>query len=330
MKSNTFKVKFAILVATQIALLAACSKDPIEPVEISSNELSPNVISCIYTQQIDGVLEICKTHNQEHSTLTTSNGKDKWWPKHSPVSNEILFYQSNRTRDINDYSSASLWMINTSGGLEELIPQGAFGWDKQGQCNWSHDGSSTLMAAVDSAIGTWQVYITDANGENPARITKRNEVDYFDPIFNLDDRTILCSTVPEGEDMVNSNIEIVRIDIISGEEERLTFNKFRDHHPDISPDGNTILFESLVDPDYLSIGKWAIKEMNLSSMAEYVLIEDNNINLFPKYSQSGELIYLTELNIETFQMNAVVYSIVNKQKSYVIQTENITMNPDPI
>ena len=131
MKFNAFKIKFAILVATQIVLLAACSKDPIEPLENSSTGLAPSAISCIYTQQIDGVFEICKTYNQEHSTLTPFNGKDKWWPKHSPINNEILFYQSNNARDINDYSSASLWKINTSGGIEELIPQGAFGWDKQ-------------------------------------------------------------------------------------------------------------------------------------------------------------------------------------------------------
>ena len=312
-----------------IVLLNSCEKESYEPTETLPLGDASETVSCVYTQKVSGQFEICKTENDSHTTLTDANGLDKWWPKHSTSRGEILFYQSESSREINDFESASLCKLNANNETITLIPEGSFGWDKQGLCNWAHSGNEIVMAAVDSTLGTWQVYITDANGGNPKRITTRDDVDYFDPIFSLNDKKIYCSSIPENEELLNSNIEIMRIDVNSGEEERLTYNNYRDHHPDISPDENFLIYESLIDPDYLSIGKWAIKELNLATSAERIVIEDDNINLFPKYSATQNLIYLTELEIETFQMRATVYNTSTKEKFPVNETEDITMNPDP-
>ena len=326
-KTTWMKVYWKTLVL--LALLSACKKEAINPVDLPSSDDITASISCVYTQKIDGRFEICKSENGTHTVLTKANGLDKWWPKHSASRGETLFYQSDNSRDINDYGSASLWKLGANNESSLVIAQGSYGWDKQGLCNWSYSGNEIAMAAVDSAIGTWQVYITNSNGENPRRITTRDDVDYFDPVFSLDGKKIYCSTIPENEVKLNSNIEIMRVDVASGQEERLTFNNFRDHHPDISPDESSVIYESLIDPDYLSIGKWAIKELDLSTSAEKIIVEDDNINLFPKYSSSEHLIYLTELNIESFQMKATIYNTSTNEKYDVNETENITMNPDP-
>jgi len=327
--SKTIGMKVFWKVLVLLVLLNGCEKEPLDNSKAPSIDETTLNISCFYTQKIEGRFEICKSENGKHSTLTKANGKDKWWPKHSALRNETLLYQSDNTRDVNDYASASLWMLDTNHNQTLLIEQGAYGWEMQGLCNWSHSGNEIVMAAVDTAIGRWQVYITDANGEFPRRITTRDDVDYFDPVFSNDDKKVYCSAIPESEPKVNSKIEIMRVDVATGIEERLTYNDHRDHHPDVSPDEKTIIYESLVDPDYLSIGKWVVKELDLSTSSEKIVIEDDNINLFPRYSSVAHLLYLTELNVETFQMQATIYNTSTDEKFNVNDTENITMNPDP-
>lgn len=283
----------------------------------------------IYTSNASGSFEIWQAIGETHTQLTNDGDADKWWPRYSAESNKILFYSSDLSRDINDYSKASLWVMNTDGSeARELIPLGAFDWKLQGMAEWSFDGNKIVMCAVDPEIGTWQIYITDADGTMPKRISTRDEVDYLDPIFDHEAQQLYCITTPEGAELTDRNYEVFRIDIETGMEERLTNNDRRDNHPHLSPDGKTIVYESLVDPNYLSIGKWALMSLDLSTAAEKELLNDNHINLFPRFSVSGSDLYYTRMNIETVMMSVARLHMADSSTELIVDDAFQSLNAD--
>ncbi|MEX2597551.1 MAG: hypothetical protein WEC59_11535 [Salibacteraceae bacterium] len=325
------KTIYSVL-AICLATLIGCNKDTdFAPPEIPVND--PNEVNptgFVYASNESGKFEIWSYEAETSRQLTDDDEVDSWWPRYNRNSDKILFYQSKSSRDVNDFENADLMLMNSGGqSVSTLIKSGSYDWSKQGMADWSNDGEQIVLTAVESSIGSWQVYITENQGTNPKRVSQRDDVNYLDPIFSIDDGFIYCSTIPEGEDNKEDNYEIVRIDIVSGNEERLTFNDFSDHHPHISPDGEHIVFESLTEPDYLGIGKWSLRTLDLESRSERNLLNNDFINLFPRYSADGKTVYFNQLNIETFIMNSSKMNLESNEVMSIFDGSYNTMNIDP-
>jgi len=317
-----------------VCTLSACNREStFESPEIPTSDINDEQSlnrGYVYTCDKSGSFEIWKFEAEELTQLTDEAQNDLWWPRYSNATDQIIYYRSKSNRDVNDFVDAELWVMNADGNdAKLLIGKGENGWDKQGLADWSHDGEQLIMAAVDPAIGTWQLFLMDVNTTDVTRLTQRDDANYFDPVFDIDDQYIYCVSTPDGYDQSESNHEIFRIAIADGFEERLTYNDRSDHHPYPSPDGSKLVFETLSDPDYLSIGKWSIHELDLASSKEEVVIEDDNINLFPRYSVEGDKIYYNTLSIESFGMKIARYDITSGEMSMLVDDYYNAMNVDP-
>jgi len=314
-----------------IILMAGCKKNDEPLATPPEDEIEvPDAEGVVYASNASSNFEIWKLEGESNEQLTQFNDVDAWWPRYSSENAAILFYSSKGSRDINDYTSAELNVMEVDGSnIKTIIAKGANGWEQHGLANWSNDGKSIVIAAEDPEIGRWQIYVCDRYGQNPIRISTRSAVDYLDPVFDLDDQSILCVTVPEGETNTESNYEVIRLHVADGLEERLTNNGRRDQHPALAPNGSHIVYESLIDPDYLSIGKWALMEVTLSSGNESTLLDNDHINLFPRYSKDGEHVIYTRLNVESFAMTVGRVNRSSGESKLLVSEEYQCMNADP-
>lgn len=286
----------------------------------------------LYSSDQDGNFSIWLKHEDTESRVSLLDG-DSWWPRITSDQSKILFYSStvSQGREVNDYSTAGLWVMNFDGSdRKEIVPANAFGWEQHGFANWSPDGNSIVMCALDPKIGAWQLYIVDASGQNPTRISMNDEIRYFDPVFSPDGKSVACIRQPLGfEELDESRYEVFLIDLDNETETQLTDNNHRDHHPDFSSDGERIVFESLTDQDYLGVGKWALKVVNISSKTESDLLHDENINIFPRYSADDQVIYFNQVDLTTFNLRLARLSLENGSVSYLTTNDFNAMNVDP-
>lgn len=330
---DCMKKQAYIYCSLALALLftASCDKENDPYVTPPEDEVeTPSAEGVVYTSNASGSFDIWKLEGERSDQLTHFNDADAWWPRHSEANASILFYSSKNARDINDYATADLMSMDLDGSnIKTILSAGAHGWEQQGLANWSHDGTQIVIAAVDPSLSRWQIYTCDKDGTNPRRISTRDGVDYLDPIFDMDDQSILCVTVPEGEPNEEANYEVVRLRISDGFEERLTNNGRRDQHPALSPNGTHIAYESLIDTEYLSIGKWALMEVELASGNETPLLENDHINLFPRYTRNGEHLVYTRLNVESFGMTLGRLNRSTGDSKLLVAEESQCMNADP-
>jgi Tol biopolymer transport system component len=330
-KAISMKQRFTfwVLVAS-LGVLSACDKtDPSESNDLVNDPIVNTSDQLVYTANTSGTFQIWK-QTPELELLTTDSEHDCWWPRVHPDGSKLLYYSATNGRDINDYASADLWVMDLDGeNAALLIPSGSHGWTQQGLANWSIDGTMITLAAVDSMGGSWQIYICNADGSDPVKVSLRNDVDYLDPIFGPDQNSIICVSIPEGMSNDESHYEIMQISLADGSETRLTNNQRRDQHPALSPSGNTIVYESLVDPGYLSIGKWSLMMSNLQSGNETILLDNDHINLFPRFTNAGEHIVYTQLNVNSFAMSVHKLEQSSGASTPLIKEDGHSMNADP-
>jgi Tol biopolymer transport system component len=297
--------------------------DPIpEPIDASSNY--------IFTSDEGGKYEVWKFEDKQLIAVTSNSNKDSWWPKMSPDKSTILFYESNLSRNVNDYTSATLFIMNADGtNKKELIRLGdGNNFKEQGLANWSKKGDKIVFAALEDSLDKWQIYEYEMSTNQITRISKNDSKNYLDPIYSRDNESVFCITTPI--ETIDQNLtEVFEILIENGEEIRITDNSTRDHHPCLSPDGSVLIFESLVDESYLSIGKWDIKQFDLSSNRESSVISEDGIRLFPQFSEDGNMIYFTELKIETASLAIGVFEIDSKKISSIEAIGNNALNVSP-
>jgi Tol biopolymer transport system component len=148
-------------------------------------------------------------------------------------------------------------------------------------------------------------------------------------VFAPSGDAIFYVSSPENSPNTDEHFEIFRLNLNELVEERLTFNNRADHHPYPSEDGTKIIFETLTEPDYLALGKWAIHELELASSTEHIILDDDNINLFPRYSVDGNRVYFSCLNIESFGMKIASYNLITKEKTYLVDEYYNALNVDP-
>jgi TolB protein len=230
--------------------------------------------------------------------LTTDDNYESNWPRVSPDRSKVLFYRAPKGAKESDYDQFSLWMLNLKDqSVRELIPQGTHGWKTQGVADWSPDGSKIVMAASEKG-GRWHLYITDAEGQNPVQISKRESL-YVDPSWSPDGTKIVFCAFPKDYKGTKAKfLEIFISDPDGNNEQRLTFDQLQDHDPYWSPNGNAIAFETEVQPLYWLVGKWALRATNVRSGKTYEILNDGHINTLPRWSTDSSQLYFHRLRFK--------------------------------
>ncbi len=275
--------------------LVACS----ETDDAESPRVSPNDLAYYYCSDRTGNFEIYLRTGDVDQQLTDDPLVDSWWPRASPDGSTVLFYRSDVANRPamgganNNYDFASLWMLDVATDvLTERIPLDANGWTTQGVADWSPDGTQIVMAAQSTPDGgRWHLFITDAVGANPTRVSTRASL-YLDPSWSPDGTKIVCVAHPVGVTGVSlTDLEVFTMDVDGTNEQRLTNDSFRDHDPYYSPDGNEIAFETDIDPTFFGVGRWALRAVSSDGATLRTIIEDMQINTLPQYSYDGDVIY---------------------------------------
>jgi len=230
--------------------------------------------------------------------LTTDENYESNWPRVSPDRSKVLFYRAPRGAKESSYEQFSLWQLDLNTlNVVELIPQGMHGWTRQGVADWSPDGTQIVMAAAKGK-GSWNLYITDANAQNPVRISKRDSL-YVDPSWSPDGTQLVFCAFPEDYKGTKANrLEIFTSNPDGSNEKRLTFDKLRDHDPYWSPNGNAVAFETEVQPLYWLVGKWALRATNVRSGKTYEILNDGHINTLPRWSPDSSQLYFHRLRFK--------------------------------
>ncbi len=230
--------------------------------------------------------------------LTTDDNYESNWPRVSPDRTKVLFYRAPKGSKENAYEQFSLWQLNLSDqSVQELIPRGMHGWATQGVADWSPDGTNIVMAASKNK-GRWHLYITDAHGKNPVRISKRESL-YLDPSWSPDGTKLVFSAFPEDYKGTNLNhLEIFTSDADGSNEKRLTFDTLRDHDPYWSPNGKWIAYETEVQPLYWLVGKWALRVTDVQTGKTTDLLNDGHINTLPRWSPDSNQLYFHRLRFK--------------------------------
>jgi Tol biopolymer transport system component/DNA-binding winged helix-turn-helix (wHTH) protein len=165
--------------------------------------------------------------------------------------------------------------------------------DGTGQKNLTADYDKSDGAPSYSLDGKNQIFVMDANGSNPKRVTN-----------NASDNELACWS-PDGSKLVfqsdrDGNWEIYVISV-DGELAQLTDDAADDLAPDWSPDGNRIAFSSNRH------GKQHIYVMNADGSSLAQITDSGADDIEPAWAPDGKQIAFTSLrdgNQEIYVMNA--------------------------
>ncbi len=243
---------------------------------------------------------IMKTDGSSVQQLTNDTQYENWWPRISPDRKKVLFYRSPFGKPEN-YSEASLWVVNVDGsGITQLRAKGADGWTLQGHGEWSPDG--TKIAMFGSVGSSLEIFVTDAQGNNPVQYTSRGGVN-TDVSWSPDGTKILfngCPTTP----CTPANYEIyVMAATAFSPATRLTVDGLADYDPYFSPDSSQIAWLVNVDPTKfpfgdVTLGAWAIRIADADGSNARYLINDGNINSKPAWSLDGQTIFFHRMELD--------------------------------
>ncbi len=222
--------------------------------------------------------------------LTLDPSFDSWWARISPDRRRVLFYRTPVGAPGQDYSRASLWVMNADGSDQrQLRAPHTDGWEVQGHADWSPDGHRLVM--FGGAKLNTQLFITDDEGQHPQQLTRR-------PAMNLDP-----SWSPDGEAIAfvgcagvicfEKDYEIFTIPASGGNAKQLTSNAIRDHDPYFSPDGQRIAWIAETQPNAIKpgVGSWNIFVMNRDGSDQHRVTNDREINSVPRWSPDGTALY---------------------------------------
>ena len=209
--------------------------------------------------------------------------------------------------DSNRDGNSEIYVMDADGGnLQRLTnhPDGDF------HPSWSPDGKWIAFLSrrdqVRSKHGiAAEIYVMDAGGGNPQRLTNDLHDDYH-PSWSPDGKQIAFASVRDG------NTDIYVIDADGGNEQRLTNNPLYDYSPSWSPDGERIVFiarrEGHFRKDFDLTHE--IYVMDADGGNEQRLTENRRYDFSPSWSPDGKRIAFASdrkgdfVNYEIYVMDA--------------------------
>ncbi|MGI9599020.1 MAG: TolB family protein [Acidimicrobiales bacterium] len=253
----------------------------------------PSASPFLFSSDRSGVFQVYLRRGDEVTPLTDDPTMDSVWPRLSPDGTMVMMIRSPvearpafGSVDTN-HGAASLWTMRFDGsGAEQQIPATTF--DQLGPANWSPDGLEVVFAATDPLDGRFRLWIADADRFAARPITSRDGL-LLDPAFGPDGRRLAYAAYPAGHRGGADDFERLEVFVANADgsqETRLTFDELQDQRPSWSKDGEVIVFETAVDPDYLFVGKWDLRSVSPAGGAVTTVLADGNVNSGGRWHRS--------------------------------------------
>ncbi|MEK7602902.1 MAG: hypothetical protein AAB459_01480 [Patescibacteria group bacterium] len=293
LRSNRPKlyIIFVLVVFLFLTLIIIASKQ--EPSTLTYKD-AVQAYGYYYSSDQTGNFEIYMGQNEGKPKQITSDSRyDSWWPRISPDESRLIFYRTPKGVHDQDYSKTSLWLMDTSSGGHptQIIANNAFGWHQHGHAEWSPNGTKLVMFA-GTKINP-QLWLTDANGRDPKKITNHGGVN-LDPSWSPDGTKIVYIACPNNV-CLPSDQEVYTIETKTGSRSRITSDDIRDQDPYFSHDGTEIAFLSQMTGASRSkpAGVWEIRIQKKDGSIDTTKF--GQVTSLPTWSSDGRWLYTHQL-----------------------------------
>jgi TolB protein len=211
----------------------------------------------------------------------------------------------------------ALYVINTDGSEQKILRNDPM-FELWGPA-WSPDGKHIAISFVASSGDTSEIYLLDADGQNPMQLTHNGHQNYL-PAWSHDGSQIAFVS-QQGKDTQTAEIYVV--DTNGNNERRLTQNDAPEYGVTWSPDDRQIAFGSKLD------GNWQIYLMNADGANQHPLTVRADGSA-PTWSPDGQSLSLTSerdgsANIYTLTLDGQNQLNVTNDKTV---SSNSSWSPD--
>jgi dipeptidyl aminopeptidase/acylaminoacyl peptidase len=154
--------------------------------------------------------------------------------------------------------------------------------DGGGEVQAMRSPDRTRIAFSSSRSGTFDLYVMDADGRAPRRITVDTGSE-GDPVWTPDGARIVYTGTPRG-----GIAQVMSIRPDGGDPRPLTASTGGNRNPDVSPDGRRVAFVSTRD------GNPEIYEAGIDGGEARRLTKTGDRENYPRYLPNGDLVYVIE------------------------------------
>ena len=206
--------------------------------------------------------------------------------------------------------NSEIYMMDINGGNQRNLTNHT---DQDFMPSWSPDGkriafSSNRDGHVIDGITTLEIYVMDANGDNPQNLTNNPSNDYS-PSWSPDGKRV--AFVSDRDKRFIAEIYVMGAD--GGNPQRLTNNPHDDYSPSWSPDSKRIIFVSHRDGHFIGeVGGITLEIYAMDADGENLqkLTENRKNDRDPSWSPNGKRIAFASdrkgdaVNPEIYAMDA--------------------------